>query len=77
MTGDPRLAENVFQETMIRAWRAADALSTSTHPVRTWLFATCRGVVAEQARRRNVPPPPMGDGLPVDLRRVTSRTGQR
>jgi RNA polymerase sigma-70 factor (ECF subfamily) len=66
MTGDRALAEDVFQETMLRAWRQSDELSASAGSIRAWLFKTCRGIVIEQARRRDVRPPelPDSDSLP-------------
>lgn len=77
LTGDSRLAEDVFQETLVRAWRNSEALATSTGAVRTWLFATCRGIVIEQARHHDVRPPrlPDANGLPQDLHCTTSSAG--
>lgn len=65
MTGDRALAEDVFQETMLRAWRRSDELSTSAGSIRAWLFRTCQGIVVEQARRRDAPPPGLPDSDPV------------
>jgi RNA polymerase sigma-70 factor (ECF subfamily) len=53
---DAGLAEEAVQETFLRAWRAADKYDASSGSLRTWLFAICRNVVIDLARRRNVRP---------------------
>lgn len=53
LTGHDRTrAEEVVQETMLRAWRNLDALERSERPVRPWLFTVARNIVIDDWRRR-------------------------
>lgn len=49
--GDPGAADEVVQETFLRAWRAADRYDSS-QPLRPWLFAILRHLVVDEARAR-------------------------
>lgn len=60
--GDRQLAEDVVQETMIRAWRSADQLDTEATTLMPWLATVARRIVIDQRRRREVRPPEVGDG---------------
>jgi RNA polymerase sigma-70 factor, ECF subfamily len=53
---DKGLAEEAVQETFLRAWRSASSFDASVGSLRTWLFAICRNVVTDLARRRAVRP---------------------
>ncbi|HEX6130273.1 MAG TPA: sigma-70 family RNA polymerase sigma factor [Actinomycetota bacterium] len=55
--GDAGLAEEAVQETFLRAWRHSDRFDPEVASLRTWLFAICRHVVIDLARRRAVRPP--------------------
>ena len=52
--GDPRAAEDVVQETFIRAWRARERFDTGLGTLRTWLFTIARRVVIDHARARAI-----------------------
>ena len=54
MGGDRALAEDVVQETLLRAWRHADELSPDS--VRPWLFTTARRLVIDAYRARSARP---------------------
>ncbi|REK73949.1 RNA polymerase subunit sigma-70 [Aeromicrobium endophyticum] len=51
---DDAAAQDVVQETIVRAWRAGDRYDPAAASLRTWLFAIARNVVADilTARRR-------------------------
>lgn len=68
--GDRQLAEDVVQETMVRAWREAGRLDLAAPSLMPWLTAVARRVVIDEHRRRRARPPEAGAGevanLPVD-----------
>ncbi|MET0821615.1 MAG: sigma-70 family RNA polymerase sigma factor [Aeromicrobium sp.] len=62
---DEASAQDVVQETIVRAWRAGDRYDPATASLRTWLFAIARNVVADHltARRRAAELPGLADHL--------------
>ncbi|WGX98058.1 sigma-70 family RNA polymerase sigma factor [Nocardioides sp. L-11A] len=53
LTGNDRArAEDVAQETMLRAWRNAAVLTESRGSVRSWLFTVARHIVIDEWRSR-------------------------
>jgi RNA polymerase sigma-70 factor (ECF subfamily) len=60
LTGDRARAEDVVQETLLRAWRHASALSAERGSVRPWLFTVARNVVVDQHRARRARPLEVG-----------------
>ena len=48
--GDRAHAEDVVQETLLRAWRNPDVLSGSSGTTRAWLFTVARHLVIDQWR---------------------------
>jgi len=62
LVGDPPLAEEVLQDTLLAVWRgAAGFVGGST--VRTWLFAVARRRAVDALRRRSSGPAIDDDGL--------------
>ena len=59
LTHDRGRAEDVVQETLLRAWRHPDVLARGTDATRAWLFTVARNLVIDDARsarsRREVP----------------------
>ena len=60
LTGNDRSrAEDVTQETLLRAWRHAAVLEESRGSVRSWLFTVARNIVIDEWRskrnRREIP----------------------
>ncbi len=55
-TGDRQAAEEIVQDTFVRAWRAADRFDPGRGEARTWLFAIARNLVTDHHRRRAVRP---------------------
>ncbi|GAC1326710.1 MAG: sigma-70 family RNA polymerase sigma factor [Mycobacteriales bacterium] len=57
LTGDRSRAEDVVQETLLRAWRSADRLEPSAAgTLRGWLFTVARNVVTDLWRADAVRP---------------------
>lgn len=51
---DRQLAEDVVQETFVRAWRSPRGFEPNQGSLRTWLFAIARNSVVDAVRRRKV-----------------------
>lgn len=57
LTGNDRArAEDVAQETLLRAWRHFAVLDESRGSVRSWLFTVARNIVIDEWRSRRVHP---------------------
>ena len=54
--GDRQQAEDVVQETMVRAWREAGRLDVSGPSLMPWLTAVARRIVIDQHRRKRARP---------------------
>ncbi len=51
---DRQLAEDVVQETFVRAWKSPRGYDPGQGSMRTWLFAIARNAVVDAIRRRKV-----------------------
>jgi RNA polymerase sigma-70 factor (ECF subfamily) len=56
LTGHPQRAEDLFQETLMRAWLHADKLLDNVASQRAWLFRVARNLAIDDARHRRVRP---------------------
>jgi RNA polymerase sigma-70 factor (ECF subfamily) len=54
--GDPEAAEEVVQDTLVRAWRSRDRYDADRGPVSAWLFTIARNLVIDTQRRRDARP---------------------
>jgi len=62
--GDRGRAEDVVQETMVRAWRHPDVLSQSRGSARGWLFTVAKRIVIDDWRSRRSRPEMITDDPP-------------
>jgi len=60
--GDRQRAEDVVQETLLRAWRHPEALQRTVDAVRPWLFTVARNIAVDAYRARRARPPEAGPG---------------
>lgn len=56
LTGDRAAAEDVVQETLVRAWKHADDLENGKGSVRGWLLTVARNIIVDKARARSSRP---------------------
>src|SRR5216117_3558280 len=56
LTNDRAAAEDVVQETLLRAWKHADDLEHGIGSVRGWLLTVARNIITDRARARAVRP---------------------
>jgi RNA polymerase sigma-70 factor (ECF subfamily) len=61
--GDRGRAEDVVQETLLRAWRHREALDEARGPVRPWLFTVAHHVAIDAHRARSARPNEVGDAV--------------
>jgi RNA polymerase sigma-70 factor, ECF subfamily len=60
MSGDRQRAEDIVQETLLRAWQHPEAIAD--RPARPWLFAVARNLAVDAYRARQSRPPEVGQG---------------
>jgi RNA polymerase sigma-70 factor (ECF subfamily) len=63
LTGDDFVAEDIVQETLLRAWRHPDALTGERGSPRAWLFTVARNLAMDHFRRRSARPPEVSADL--------------
>ena len=51
--GDKQRAEDIVQETLVRAWRNPDVIGTGEQPIRSWLLTVTRRVAIDMWRARS------------------------
>jgi RNA polymerase sigma-70 factor (ECF subfamily) len=64
-TGDRGLAEEIVQETFLRAWRHLDRLQADPRPPRMWLLHVTRNLLTDAARAARCRPAPPPAYVPV------------
>ena len=60
MNGDRQRAEDIVQETLLKAWLHPEAISD--RPARPWLFAVARNLAVDAYRARRARPHEVGEG---------------
>ncbi|MEU0005283.1 sigma-70 family RNA polymerase sigma factor [Streptomyces sp. NPDC006314] len=67
--GDRQRAEDLVQETLVRAWQHPEALhADGFDSVRPWLLTVARRLAIDARRARQARPPEVGDAVPEDAR---------
>ncbi len=61
--GDRQHAEDIVQETMLRAWRQGDQLDPAAPSLMPWLATVARRIVIDEQRRRNARPAETGEAM--------------
>jgi RNA polymerase sigma-70 factor (ECF subfamily) len=56
LTGDRAAAEDVVQETLVRAWRHPDSLVNGKGSVRGWLLTVARNIITDRYRAKAARP---------------------
>jgi RNA polymerase sigma-70 factor, ECF subfamily len=59
MSGDRQRAEDIVQETLLRAWQHPEAVAD--RPARAWLFAVARNLAIDSYRARRARPHEVGE----------------
>lgn len=62
LTQDRAAAEDVVQETLVRAWRNIEVVTNGRGSVRSWLFTVARNIVIDQVRARAARPTEVAPG---------------
>ncbi len=71
--GDRQHAEDIVQETMLRAWRLGDQFDPDAPSLMPWLATVARRIVIDEQRRKNARPPETGEDK-LDKASVTDLT---
>lgn len=71
LVGDRQRAEDVVQETLLRAWTHPAAVSGESGSTRAWLFTVARNLTVDQFRNRRARPQEVPDYL-IDLSGLAS-----
>lgn len=50
LTGDPARAEDVVQETLLRAWQHPEVVDDTERSARAWLFTVARNMIIDERR---------------------------
>jgi RNA polymerase sigma-70 factor, ECF subfamily len=56
LTNDRAAAEDVVQETLLRAWKHAEAMNDQKGSVRGWLLTVARNIIIDRSRARTARP---------------------
>lgn len=63
LTGDRSAAEDVVQETLIRAWKHPDALVNGKGSVRGWLLTVARNIITDRYRAKAARPTEVAESV--------------
>jgi len=71
--GDRHQAEDIVQETMLRAWRQGNRLDPDERSIMPWLATVARRIVIDEQRKRSARPTETGEAM-LDKASVTDGT---
>lgn len=71
LTGDPARAEDVVQETLLRAWRHPDVTSDPERSARAWLFTVARNLIIDERRSARF----RSESVTAEMEQVADRPG--
>ena len=77
LTGSAALADDVVQETLLRAWRRPEVLDQSESSARAWLFTVARHLVIDERRSAHARHEIGTDELPERGQRRPDRRASR
>lgn len=76
-SGDRARAQDVVQETLLRAWRTPDVLDQSRGSARGWLYTVARRIVIDEWRATRARPEVVTDAVPEPAPQETDVIGRR
>jgi RNA polymerase sigma-70 factor (ECF subfamily) len=71
LTGDAASAEDVVQETLLRAWQHPEVTEEHERPVRAWLFTVARNIIIDERRTARF----RRESATSELERIDDRDG--
>ena len=71
LTGDPARAEDVVQETLLRAWRRPEVTADTERSVRPWLFTVARNLIIDETRSARF----RNESRTADVEAIADRAG--
>lgn len=74
--GDRESAEEVVQDTLLRAWRNADRFDPDRGSEAAWLFSIARNLVVDRLRRRGARPRSSGEAPDDELAAMDGELGE-
>ena len=66
--GDRARAEDILQETLVRAWQHPEAVGSSPEQARPWLFTVARRIAIDHFRKQAARPQAATDEIPEQCR---------
>ena len=75
--GDRAKAQDVVQETLLRAWRTPSVLDQSRGSPRSWLYTVARRIVIDEWRASRARPEVVTDEVPEPAGRYTDTIAER
>lgn len=75
--GDRQRAEDLLQETFVRAWQHPEALETDHESMRPWLFTVARRIAIDARRARQARPAEVNDQAVLEAKPIPEDHAER